>query len=228
MEIWKIITTHPNYEISTFGNVRRSDTKELKALSVATGGYLKVTLYPNPKTFMVHRLVAIEFINNEDSKPQVNHIDSNRQNNHISNLEWVTCKENMQHCVANNRTPNHKGVNNPTARFSEEEIVYIRTSTKQTLELANEFGVNPTSISAIRTGAKYKTSGGPIQKGQRVYSGANHPSSKLTEIQRTFIRNSTHTTKYLAELFNVHQYTIIKIRNTINSLETCNDYPTGE
>ena len=212
MEIWKIITTHPNYEISTFGNVRRSDTKELKALSIATGGYLKVTLYPNPKTFMVHRLVAIEFINNEENKPQVNHIDSNRQNNHVNNLEWVTCKENMQHCAASNRTPNHKGINNPTARFTEEEIVYIRTSSKQSLELAKEFGVNSTSISAIRTGTKYKTSGGPIQVGQRVYSGSTHPSTKLTEVQRTFIKNSKESQKYLAELFNVHPTTIAKVQ----------------
>lgn len=228
MEIWKIISTHQNYEVSNLGRIRRTDTKQIKIPSVATGGYLKVTLYPNPKTLMVHRLVAIEFLENVEGKLQVNHIDSNRQNNNLSNLEWCTCKENMQHCAKANRAAKHDGVNNPTARFSEEEIIYIRSSDKQSLELAKEFGVHATSISAIRTGKKYKTSGGNIQIGQRTYKGFNHPSKVLTEIQEVFIRNSSESNRYLADLFSVSIDSIRKAKKPLALLKTCNDYPKGE
>ena len=58
-------------------------------------GYLFVRLrYNSPK---IHRLVAISFIENPEDKPQVNHIDGDKENNHVSNLEWVTNQENMTH-----------------------------------------------------------------------------------------------------------------------------------
>lgn len=226
METWKIIKTHQNYEVSNLGNIRRVDTKKLKSLSPATGGYLKVTLYPNPKTFMVHRLVAQEFIENCDNKPQVNHKDSNRTNNSVDNLEWVTCQENMEHCANNGRAAKHQGHLNPTAKFTEEEIVEIRKSTLLTKTLAELYGVTPTSISAIRTGTKYKNCGGPIQKGQRVYSGDDNPTTKVTKIQKDFIATSTLDKEYLAKLFGVQLSTINTIKR--NYLKTSNDYPTGE
>lgn len=60
-----------------------------------TSGYASVRL-PG-KNHLVHRLVALAFIPNPDSKPQVNHKDGNKRNNNVSNLEWVTAEENMKH-----------------------------------------------------------------------------------------------------------------------------------
>lgn len=62
-------------------------------------GYPIVGLTKNKcrKIITVHRLVALTFIPNPDNKPQINHIDGNKTNNHISNLEWCTCSENIQH-----------------------------------------------------------------------------------------------------------------------------------
>ena len=60
-------------------------------------GYKTVALHR--KNFFVHRLVAQTFIPNPHNKPQVNHIDGNRTNNHVSNLEWVTQSENEHHKV---------------------------------------------------------------------------------------------------------------------------------
>lgn len=61
--------------------------------------YKQVSLWKENKgtSYYVHRLVAEAFIPNPESKPEVNHIDGNRQNNHISNLEWVTSGENSLH-----------------------------------------------------------------------------------------------------------------------------------
>ena len=83
-------------------NLKRRDTcKEIKQYK-KTGGYLNVALVTNEqkvKYVRVHRLVALAFIPNPDNKEYVNHIDENRQNNNVSNLEWVTPKENNLHSL---------------------------------------------------------------------------------------------------------------------------------
>lgn len=63
------------------------------------GGYCEIMLFKNNvgKRFKIHRLVATEFLNNPHDKPEVNHIDGNKSNNCVDNLEWVTSKENKAH-----------------------------------------------------------------------------------------------------------------------------------
>jgi hypothetical protein len=86
------------YKVSASGEVYNLAGKKLKPGKDGSG-YHFVFIYHNKKKKQekVHRLVAKCFIPNHKNKPQVNHIDGNKDNNHVSNLEWVTQSENMKH-----------------------------------------------------------------------------------------------------------------------------------
>lgn len=94
------------YEIDKYGNVysliQNSSRRKGLLKGYSVNGYIKVNLYDlsgRCKKKYVHRLVAEAFIANPDNKPIVNHIDANRGNNVVENLEWCTQSENIQHCV---------------------------------------------------------------------------------------------------------------------------------
>lgn len=118
MEIWKDINGYESiYQVSNLGNIRclhfgnknSNVIKNLKA-SFNNAGYLKIELHKDGKRkmFYVHRIVANAFIPNPNNLPQINHIDGDKTNNKISNLEWVTSKENINHAISNNlATMNH-------------------------------------------------------------------------------------------------------------------------
>lgn len=117
-EIWKDIQGYEGlYQVSNLGRVKRNyreniDSKGRKRIfnesiikpNIDKGGYFYVNLYKNGKKEIQknHRLVCNTFIANPENKPQVNHIDGNKENNNVNNLEWVTIQENIQHAYKNN------------------------------------------------------------------------------------------------------------------------------
>lgn len=99
MEIWKDIQNYyGRYQISNYGRVKslKRGKELILKLNKNSCGYLLVSLYnPEPKSHSVHQLVAIHFLNHyPPSKLVVNHIDFNRQNNHVDNLQVITNREN--------------------------------------------------------------------------------------------------------------------------------------
>ena len=117
-EIWKDIENYEGYyQISNFGRVKSLDRyvnnsslrgyikqafisgKLLNTQKITKNGYSYVSICKDgiSKDFLIHRLVAHHFVKNIDNKKQVNHIDSDVQNNYYTNLEWVTQSENVKH-----------------------------------------------------------------------------------------------------------------------------------
>lgn len=97
-EEWKYITGYEGvFEVSSLGRIRRR--YNILKQSFTKDGYKQICLSINniPKTFRVHRLVASAFIPNIHNKPCVNHLDSNKENNCIQNLEWCTHSDNIRH-----------------------------------------------------------------------------------------------------------------------------------
>jgi len=102
-----IIGYEGKYEINRKGDIRRKGTEHCLAKcddGDGDDGYIITYLYTldannTRRQFRTHRLVALQFIPNPENKPEVDHIDHNRKNNHVSNLRWATHKENMENII---------------------------------------------------------------------------------------------------------------------------------
>lgn len=118
-----------------------------------THGYLYINLSKNGKVkkYLLHRLVAQAFIPNPHNKPQVNHIDEDKENNRVENLEWCTNKENVNHGTRNLRV----------SKINSKPIICIETGIEYygTNECARQMGLHQSNITKVLKG-KYKTTGG--------------------------------------------------------------------
>ena len=105
MEQWKVVEgTYGALEVSDLGRVRSNlrDGRILKTQRDNKGYHrLRMTIRRERRSFKLHRLVAQAFVPNPENKPQVNHIDGNKDNNAASNLEWVSNVENAHHAISN-------------------------------------------------------------------------------------------------------------------------------
>lgn len=150
-------------------------------------GYKKVRLSNGDgsrKVFSVHRLILETFQPNPNSKNlQVNHIDGNKTNNCISNLEWVTCKQNINHAYNLGLYHNIGDNNNGDHKLSTPqvlEIIDLLLQYKMTIQaIANKYQVSKFAIESI----KYKRTWKHLTKNIDFYKGSttshNDVSSKL-------------------------------------------------
>lgn len=125
--MWKQIEDL-DYEINSEGIVRRISTKRIKKSFKRPDGYIGIQLYVTKdkiKNYQLHRLIANAFIPNPENKQYINHKDSNRENNSLDNIEWVTFEENVKHGYESGHASN-KGSKNGFSILTEEKVLEIR------------------------------------------------------------------------------------------------------
>lgn len=172
-EEWKDIKGYEGfYQISNHGRVKSlggwcgtvKRKEKIRSTSLTYDGYEKVRLIHQgkDKTMRVHRLVAEAFIPNPENKDTVNHIDGNKRNNIVSNLEWVDRSEQMTHAYRLGLKESRVGSHNSNAKLTDEEVREIRKSyvpySKElgTVALAKKYGVTNRVIGLIVKNKAYK------------------------------------------------------------------------
>ena len=153
---WEQIAGFDDYEISDTGKVRSSkgQTPIILKERYTHDGYVWYILTRNGKGFSkrAHRLVAEAFIDNLGNKPTVNHIDGNKRNNNVSNLEWATREEQMRHAYKHNLKQPMRGVQQPRHKLTVDQVREIRSVYKGhspifgMKALARRFGVSESVI----------------------------------------------------------------------------------
>ena len=145
-----------NYEVSNLGKVRNIKSGKVLKPHLNHKGYLKHHLSKNNKLkeLFLHRIIATAFIDNPEGKPCVNHIDENKLNNDLSNLEWCTVRENLIHGTRTKRVA-EKLSKKVIQLDLNDNILNVFKSMRQA---ERETGIDATSISACCNG-KRKSAG---------------------------------------------------------------------
>lgn len=164
LEKWKPVRDFEGlYEVSNFGRVRSLDRivktsrgsrhfhSYMLSQTTTRKGYYSVLLCKDGKQYTkaVHRLVAIAFIPTKDIGLQVNHIDGNKRNNHVDNLEWCTNSYNQIHAYSNGLRQSQKGELNGGHKLTHDDVLEIRQlyeTGKTQRELAKMYNVSQMAI----------------------------------------------------------------------------------
>lgn len=163
-EIWKPVVGYEGiYSVSEYGNIRREinsyHDRFIKGYiltpSISKKGYAFLRLSKDGvgKMFSIAGLVAGAFIGPRPYRRQVNHKDCNKRNNHYSNLEYVTCRENLLHAMKNNLTRYCRGEKSNGHKITEKMVLEIReiysTGNFSQKELAKKYGIKEPAVSHI-------------------------------------------------------------------------------
>jgi hypothetical protein len=169
MASWKPIPGFENYEASDEGRVRCTGYVMYRAngriypipphephVAPDRDGYLRVRLMVKGHRVrkIVHRLVAMTHIPNPGDLPQINHIDGNKQNNSIANLEWTTSALNHWH----RRHVLKKGMGEGIglAKLRADDVRAIRASSLSHADEAKKHGVSPQAVGYVRRGQTWR------------------------------------------------------------------------
>ena len=167
-EIWKDVVGYEGlYQVSNMGEVKSLERTIIKSNGreqyiperilipgLSIWGYLSVSLYKkeSKKTTKIHRLVAAAFLMVSVSRLHVNHIDGNKLNNKVDNLEWCTPKENTAHAFKHKLRKAPRGEIN--GKLTEKEVIEIRAlcslDTLTHKEIASIYGIHKSYVSKLK------------------------------------------------------------------------------
>lgn len=159
-EIWVTIADFPDYQVSNCGRVKSTKTQLIKKQGITRWHYT-TRLNNNKKTklYYVHRLIAMAFIPNPANKPCINHIDGDKLNNALLNLEWCTYAENNRHAIDNGLRGYRKGCSHVFSVFSKDEVLDIRNlykSGRRIAEITRLYNRSRAAIYNIVKGISYR------------------------------------------------------------------------
>ena len=174
-EEWRdVVGYEGRYQVSSMGRVKSLERKDCLGRTIKERilkpsptkyGYLVVSLYAGGKTknVTVHRLVCEAFHENPDNKPQINHLNEDKTDNRACNLEWCTCKQNINHGSRNERAAKGiaKALSKSLGQYTRDgDLVKVWPST---IEVQRQTGFSRGNISQVANG-KLKTAYGFIWK----------------------------------------------------------------
>jgi hypothetical protein len=186
-EIWKTVYINNYktcYEISNLGRGRNTNRLHWKTKGILKpkfnkqNGYYSYCLTVGGKEYYkyIHRLVGEYFIKFNNHKPQINHIDGDKSNNRVTNLEWCTQEENMRHCFYNNLSSVAKTI------YQYDLYGKLITEYSSTAEAERKTGINAKAISQCGTGETKHA-------GEYQWSFTKNDSN-IKDISKTFGRQS--------------------------------------
>ena len=159
--MWKKIMINneeSKYSISTEGLVRNDKSYRIIKTKKDKCGYILVHLSHNgkDKNYSIHRLLACAFIDNVENKATVNHIDGDKENNSLDNLEWATIKENNKHAYNMGLFPLRKTIE---SRRKKVKCINNDKIYDSVCEASKELGIKQQYISRVCLGYRKQTKG---------------------------------------------------------------------
>jgi len=171
-EIWKHVYHAKDYEVSSHGRIRRAvDARERinsergRLMSLKPDkrtGYVRVSLRARDGKLLreqLHRLIGREFLGPHRKGAQINHLDGDKTNNHVTNLEWTTPQENVKHAWRVGLCKPHKSHFHGMSKLRKSDIKVIRSADARGvshLKIAEVFNVTGANISTIARNITWK------------------------------------------------------------------------
>ena len=156
---FKHIPSHPDYAVDKDGNVYSSKADRLLTQHTEQG-YKRVAIRSGREyKLKVHRIVAETYIPNPNKLPQVNHIDGDKTNNTVSNLEWVSAKDNMRHAYQTGLVSTKKA-NESSCEALRRKVIGTHVDTGEVIkadslvELCSKYNLTVCNVSACCLGKR--------------------------------------------------------------------------
>lgn len=240
---WKPIVIEgisTKYIVSDDGDVVNAKTNYTLAKTLTKKGYQKVGIVMNGKIYnrTIHRLVAKAFIPNPEGKLTVNHKDGDKHNNHVSNLEWMTNRENIHHAWENGLVIPGIGDNANASKFTEDQIHQVCQLLEENkltnVEISLETGVSESIVSKVKIKNCWTHISDEYDIPDPISNpkGSDHPASKYTNDQIhqvcKLLEEGKNTKVNIAKITGVGNDTISMILHRKGWTNISSDYKLPE